>query len=55
METWESDMDPGLAQDRDSSETVTNCRDINGNGQITHANVVWNNQYSVLAEEADGY
>ena len=27
-----SDMDPGLAQDRDSSETVTNGRDVNGNG-----------------------
>ena len=45
-----SDVDPGLAQDRDMSESVTNPRDVNGNGRNTHANVLWNNQYALLAD-----
>ena len=49
------DMDPGLTQDRNLSEMVTNGHDVNGNGQIMCANVLWNNQYGVLAEEHDGY
>ena len=41
QELVQSDMDPGLAQDQDSSETVTNGCDINGNGRNTSANVLW--------------
>ena len=49
-----TDVDPGLAQDRDSLETVTNGRDVNGNGQNTCTNVLWNNQYALLVDENDG-
>ena len=49
-----NDVDPGLAQDRDSSESVTNRRDINGNQQNMCANVLWNYQYALLADETDG-
>ena len=48
------DVDPGLAQDRDSSESVTNRRHVNGNGQNNRANVLWNNQYAFLTDETDG-
>ena len=41
-----SDVDPGLAQDQDLSELVTNGCDVNGNGQNKRANVLWNNQYA---------
>ena len=46
-------MDPGLAKDWDLSESVMNRRDINGNGQNMRANVLWNNQYALLADETD--
>ena len=36
-----NDVDPGLAQERDWSETVTNNRDINGNGRNTRAKNIW--------------
>ena len=48
------DVDPGLAQDRDSLESVTNGRDVNGNGQNRRGNVLWNNQYALLADDSDG-
>ena len=49
------DVDPGLAQDPDLSEFVTNGRDVNGNGRNTCANILWNNQYALLADENDGH
>ena len=50
-----SDMDPGLAQDQGWSKTVANGLDVNGNSRIMPANVLWNNQYAIFAEEEDGY
>ena len=41
-------LDPGLEQEQDSSETVSNFCGVNGNGWIMHTNVLWNNQYVTL-------
>ena len=49
-----SDVDPGLARSRDTARSVTDTRDVNGNGRNTRANVLWNNQYASLADETDG-
>ena len=35
-----ADVDQGLAKDRDSSESVMNCRDVNRNGQNTRQRIV---------------
>ena len=54
-----SDAGPGLAQTRDSPETVTgDGRDVSrdagvGNAGTMRANALWNNQYALLAEEDD--
>ena len=52
-----SNAGPGLAQTRDSVETVTDVnRDTRGDAGIAGAvaaNVLWNNQYAVLAGEDD--
>ena len=53
------DAGPGLAQTRDSPETVTgNGRDVSrdagvGNAGVMRANALWNNQHALLAEEDD--
>ena len=49
------DAGPGLAQTRDSRETVTignrDTRGNAGNAGAVETNVLWNNQYAVLADE----
>ena len=51
------DAGPGLAQTRDSVETVTDVnRDTRGDAGIAGtvaANVLWNDQHAVLAGEDD--
>ena len=57
MHETEIDAGPGLAQTRDSTETVAaNNRDVTrdaGNAGAMRANVLWNNQYAILAEDDD--
>ena len=55
------DAGPGLAQTRDSPETVTgDGRDVSrnagaGNAGTMRANALWNNQCALLAEEDDWF